>query len=176
MRFAEDGYAGATIRKIAADAGVDAALVMQFFRSKDELFAAVMSISPEALSRISQAFEGPAEGMGDRLTRACLLLGEGDPQDSGALLAMLRAAISQPEAAAQLRGFIQERLLGHISKDLPDHHEATVRAGLASSMLIGVIVGRHIVEVPVLLNEDLEAVIHRVAPAIQLVLTSRTGP
>ena len=43
--FAEDGYEATTIRKIAADARVDVALVMQFYRSKDELFGAVMSIS-----------------------------------------------------------------------------------------------------------------------------------
>jgi AcrR family transcriptional regulator len=60
-RFAQDGYASATIRKIAADAGVDTSLVIQFFGTKDDLFAAVMSISPEALSRITSAFEGPED-------------------------------------------------------------------------------------------------------------------
>lgn len=172
-RFAEDGYAAATIRKIAADAGVDAALIMQFYRSKDELFAAVMSISPGALARIAQAFDGPEHALGERVTRAHLALWEGDPQDSESLLAMLRAAISNPQAAAQLREFIQARLLNHISPRLRDDHDATVRAGLAASMLMGVIVGRRVVQVQALVEQDLESVIRMVAPAIQTVLTGR---
>ena len=36
-RFAEDGYAMTTIRKIATDAGVNPALIMQFFGSKEDL-------------------------------------------------------------------------------------------------------------------------------------------
>jgi len=172
-RFAEDGYAAATIRKIAADAGVNAALVMQFYQSKEELFAAVMSISPAALLRIAQAFDGPEQTLGERVTRAHLALWEGDPQDSEALLAMLRAAISTPQAAAQLREFIQARLLNQLSRHVQDERDATVRSGLASSMLIGVIVGRRIVQVPALVDEDLESVIRLVAPAIQTILTTK---
>ncbi|WP_407542590.1 TetR family transcriptional regulator (plasmid) [Deinococcus radiomollis] len=173
-RFAEDGYA-TTIRKIAADAGVNPALVMQFFRSKEDLFAAVMSISPGALSRIDQAFDGPEHGLGERVTRAHLTLWESDPQDSEALLAMLRAAVSTPQAAEQLREFIQARLLKQLGLRLHTDHDATVRAGLAASMLMGVIVGRRIVQVPALAAEDLESVIRMVAPGIQMVLTSRPG-
>ena len=175
-RFATDGYAAATIRKIAADAGVDAALVMRFYRSKDDLFAAVMAISPEALDRIAQAFEGPEQALGERVTRACLALWEGDPQDAEAVTAMLRAALSSEQAAAQLRGFIQARLVGHLSPRLHGEQDATLRAGLATSMLIGVIVGRRIVGVPALIEADLGAIIRRVAPAIQTVLTMEADP
>ena len=171
-RFAEDGYA-TTIRKIAADAGVNPALVMQFFGSKEDLFAAVMSISQGALSRIDQAFDGPEHGLGERVTRAHLTLWESDPQDSEALLAMLRAAVSNQQAAAQLREFIQARLLKQLGLRLHNDHDAEVRSGLAASMLMGVIVGRRIVQVPVLAAEDLESVIRMVAPAIQMVLTGR---
>lgn len=173
-RFAEDGYAGATIRKIAADAGVDAALVMQFYQSKEGLFAAVMSISPRALARIAQSFDGPEETLGERVTRAHLMLWEGDPRDAEALLGMLRAAISTPQAAAQLREFIQARLLKQLSRRLPGEHDVAVRSGLAAAMLMGVIVGRRIVQVPALVEEDLEAIIRMVAPAIQTVLTARS--
>ncbi|MGY2896975.1 TetR/AcrR family transcriptional regulator [Deinococcus sp. UYEF24] len=171
-RFAEDGYT-TTIRKIATDAGVNPALIMQFFGSKEDLFAAVMSISQGALSRIDQAFEGSEQGLGERVTRAHLTLWESDPQDSEALLAMLRAAVSTPQAAGQLREFIQARLLKQLGLRLHGEHDAAVRSGLASSMLMGVIVGRRIVQVPVLAAEDLESVIRMVAPAIQMVLTGK---
>lgn len=39
-RFATEGYERATVRAIAADAGIDPAMVMRYFGSKERLFAA----------------------------------------------------------------------------------------------------------------------------------------
>src|ERR687883_609279 len=39
-RFAAEGYDRATIRAVAADAGIDPALVMRYYGSKEGLFAA----------------------------------------------------------------------------------------------------------------------------------------
>ena len=175
-RFAEDGYASATIRKIAADAGVDAALVMQFFGSKDELFAAVMSIPATALAGFREAFGGPVDGLGERVTRAYLELWEGAPDDSEPLLAMLRSAITNKQAAEQLREFVQARLLEGIGSRLAQDPAAIVRAGLASTMLIGVVIGRRIVQVPVLVEQDHEALVGFLAPAIQAVLVPGASP
>jgi AcrR family transcriptional regulator len=171
-RFASDGFAATTIRRVAGDAGVDAALVMQFFGSKNELFAAVMSISPEALERLSTAFDEPDEHLGERVVRAFLGVWEGAPQDSEPLMAMLRGAIVNDHAGAQLREFIQARLLDGIVSRSVNHDHAVLRAGLASSMLVGIVVGRRIVGVPVLANADTETLIALLAPAIQNVLTS----
>ncbi|SNY37108.1 TetR/AcrR family transcriptional regulator [Paractinoplanes atraurantiacus] len=168
--FAREGYAAATIRKIAGEAGVDAALVMQFFGSKEELFAAVMSISPEALARFGAAFDGSAEGIGERVTRAYLDLWEGDPADSEPLLAMLRSAITNERAAEQLREFVQARLW-----DASGDKASVVRAGIASTMLIGVVLGRRVIRVPALVAEDRESIVAAVAPAIQVVLAPTTG-
>jgi AcrR family transcriptional regulator len=172
-RFAQDGYASATIRKIAADAGVDASLVIQFFGTKDELFAAVMSISPDGLARITSAFEGPEDTVGERVTRAFLAAWEGEPQDSEPLLAMLRGAISQQAAAAQLRDFIQARIAKGVSMRHDDDDDALLRVGLAASTLIGVIVSRRIVGVPALLNQDTESLISVLAPAVQTILSTQ---
>lgn len=168
-RFARDGYASTTIRKIAADAGVDASLVMQFFGSKDELFGAVMSIPPEVLSRISSAFAGPERMVGERVTRAFLGAWEGEPQNSEPLLAMLRGAISREEAAAQLSDFIHARIAKGAGAR-QDDDDALLRVGLAASMLIGVIVGRRIVGVPTLRDRDAESLVAIVAPAVQSIL------
>ncbi|MEZ0362357.1 TetR family transcriptional regulator [Mycobacterium sp. pUA109] len=171
-RFASDGFAGTTIRRVAADAGVDASLVMQFFGSKNELFAAVMSISPDALARLSAAFDGPDEHLGERVVRAHLGVWEGAPQDSEPLMAMLRGAIVNEQASAQLREFIQARLLDGIRSRATNHDDAALRAGLASAMLVGVVVGRRIVGVPILANTDTDTLVARLAPAIQNVLTA----
>ena len=168
-RFARDGFAATTIRGVAADAGVDASQVMQFFRSKDELFAAVMAVPACALERFDTAFEGPDEHLGERVVRAYLTAWEGPADESEPLMAMLRGAITNDDARTQLRDFIQSRLVHGIAEG-PDHDDAMLRAGLAAAMLVGVVTGRQIVGVPVLVAADREQLVAMVAPAIQQVL------
>ena len=168
LRFAADGFTAATIRRIAADAGVDASLVMQFFGSKDALFAAVMAIPPSATERFDTAFEGPHEHLGERVVRAYLTAWEGPAEDSEPLMAMLRSAITKEEAAAQLRDFIQSRLAhGTSAHNGPD---AMLRAGLVSAMLVGIITSRRVIGVPVLVAADAEEIVATVGPAIQHLL------
>jgi AcrR family transcriptional regulator len=170
-RFASDGFAATTIRRVAADAGVNPSLVMQFFTSKEELFAAVMSISPKSLSRFSTVFDGPDEHLGERVVRAYLEVWEGVPEDSEPLMAMLRGAIVNEQAGTQLREFIQARLLEGMGTGPVDDPDAALRAGLASSMLVGLVVGRRLVGVPILANAEVETLVRLAAPAIQSVLT-----
>lgn len=169
-RFSQDGFAAATIRKIAHDAGVDASLVIQFYGSKDELFAAAMALSPEALDYFARAFDGSETTLGERVTSAFLDLWEGGPEVSEPLLAMLRAAITNDQAAASLRDFIQARLVEQISPKLANIQEADTRAAIASAMLIGLVVGRGIVKVPVLAGADRQTVVRLSALAIQAIL------
>ncbi|MEU5757176.1 helix-turn-helix domain-containing protein [Streptomyces sp. NPDC047829] len=79
-RFASDGFTATTFRRVAADAGVDASLVMQFFRSKNELFAAVMSVPGEALERFSAAFAGTGDHLGECGVRAPARTSGGPPR------------------------------------------------------------------------------------------------
>ncbi|MGO4807079.1 TetR family transcriptional regulator [Arthrobacter sp. 2MCAF15] len=167
-RFANDGFAATTIRLVAADASVDASQVMQFYRSKDELFAAVMAIPPEALERFNTAFEGPDDDLGERVVRAYLAAWEGAQEVSEPLMAMLRGAIVNESAAEQLRSFIQSRLLEGTRQRMDT--DAALRAGLASSMLVGVVTGRQIIGVPTLLSAGTEELVAVLAPAIQQIL------
>jgi AcrR family transcriptional regulator len=170
VRFASNGFAATTIRRVASDAGVNPSLVMQFFTSKEELFAAVMSISSKSLERFSTVFDGPDEHLGERVVRAHLEVWEGAPQDSEPMMAMLRAAITNEQAGSQLREFIQARLLDAMGAGRNNTPDAALRAGLASSMLVGVVVGRRVVGVPILAKADTETLVAMIAPAIQSVL------
>ncbi|WNV82985.1 TetR family transcriptional regulator [Umezawaea sp. Da 62-37] len=167
-RFARDGFATTTIRGVATDAGVDASQVMQFFRSKNELFAAVMAIPPSALERFDTAFEGPDEHLGERVVRAYLSAWEGAADESEPLMAMLRGAITNDFARAQLRDFIQSRLAHGVKGR--GGNDAMLRAALVASMLVGIVTGRQIIGVPALVTADTEQLVAIVAPAIQQVL------
>jgi AcrR family transcriptional regulator len=174
VRFASDGFAATTIRLVATDAGVDVAQVMQFFRSKDELFAAVMAVPGSALERFSTVFEGADEHLGERVVRAFLKAWEGIPEESEPLMAMLRGAIVNEQARAQLRDFIQSRLLAGTSDKL--NSDAALRAGLASSLLVGMVTSRRIIGVPILVEASLEQLVAIIAPAIQAILVPQQAP
>lgn len=168
-RFAQDGFAATTIRRVAADAGVDPSQVMQFFGSKDDLFAAVMAVPASALRRFDTAFEGPSEHLGERVVTAFLDAWEAPSGESEPLMAMLRGAVVNEQAAAQLRDFIQARLEhGAIGSNSEDR---ALRAGLAAAMLVGVVVSRRIIGVPTLVAADHETLAFAVGPAIQTILT-----
>jgi AcrR family transcriptional regulator len=172
-RFATDGFTRSTIRRIAGDAGVDASLVMQYFGSKDELFAAVMDSGPNTMSRIAEAFEGPEDSVGERVTRAFLEVWDGDPQESEPLQALLRAAIGNERATSQLRELIQKRVIMDLGRRVRDDPEMTTRIEVASSMLVGVIVGRRLVGVDALVRQERDSLVAIIAPAIQALLAGQ---
>src|SRR6187402_391316 len=90
-RFARFGYDGTTIRGVAADAGVDPALVMQFYGSKEGLFAAaILDIHTTSLESMSTVLAGPRSGMDERFTRAYFELWE-DPITGPKVQSLFRA-------------------------------------------------------------------------------------
>lgn len=173
VRFARDGFTATTMRLVAADAGVDVSMVMQFFRSKDELFAAVMNIPESALERLSEVFESADEHLGVRVVRAFIQAWDGAPEESQPLMAMLRNAMMNEQARLHLRDYIESRLTSGGSESLGA--DARLRAGLALSMLVGVITGRQIIGVPVLAQADPETLVQMLAPGIQQVLLPASG-
>ena len=68
-RFATDGYDGATIRGIAASAGVDPGLVRHYFGSKEHLFVESMEFPVDPAEMVPQLIGAGLEGLGERMTR-----------------------------------------------------------------------------------------------------------
>ncbi|MDQ1485624.1 MAG: hypothetical protein QOJ62_1317, partial [Actinomycetota bacterium] len=107
--FATSGYDGATIRAIAAKAGVDPALVHHFFGAKTNLFAAAMELpAPEVLPGL---LDGEVDGLGERVVRTFLTLWE-DPNTRSRFLAVVRSAVRYEAAATMLRSFLSREVLG----------------------------------------------------------------
>lgn len=172
-QFALHGFAATTIRRIASEAAVDPSQVIQFFGSKDQLFAAVMDIPASVLDRFDTAFEGPDDHLGERVVRSYLEAWEGSAEESEPLMAMLRGAIVNEQAKNQLREFIHYRLLQGAGGRGED---AMLRAGLAAAMLVGIITSRQIIGVPILLAADTETLVAAVGPALQQLLSEGISP
>ena len=86
-RFATQGYGGAGVREIAADAGVTAALVNRYFGSKEGLFAEVIR---RALD-MGHLLQGQRGDLADHLARV-MVYGREDSRGSGVLTPLLAPA------------------------------------------------------------------------------------
>ena len=144
-RFARYGYDGTTIRGVAADAGVDPALVMQFYGSKEGLFgAAILDTQASSLEPLFAVLSGPRVGMAERFTRAYFELWE-DPISGPKVQSFFRAIIGSPLATAMYRA----KLRGAMTRaDLPAAR--LLRVMLAGTHLLGTAIVRYILEVPTL--------------------------
>ena len=104
-RFADLGYDGATIRAIAADAGVDSALVHHFYGTKEQLFAEAVGFPAVPSEVLAKVMEGGLTKLGDSVIRSILTLWE---TDDGAerIAALLRSAVANESAMRMLREFL----------------------------------------------------------------------
>src|SRR3954467_14160176 len=108
--FADLGYDRTTFRAIAAAAGVDPALVVHFYGSKDELFRQVMALPPALAEALPQLAEGGRETIGRRLAELIVGVLE-TPASRTVVLGRIRCASSHPDAAALVRETVTRDLV-----------------------------------------------------------------
>ena len=165
--FADAGYERATFRAIAAEAGVDPALVVHFFGSKEELFRQVMGLPPAVADGLAAIAEAPGEERGRQL--ATLVVGAlENPATRPILLGRIRSASSHPDAAALVRENVT-RDLARLTASISDEN-AEERAVMLGSLVVGVALARYVVLVEPLASMQPEQVVDLIAPAFQLYL------
>jgi AcrR family transcriptional regulator len=172
--FAAKGYTGASLRAIAAEAGVDPALIRHFFGDKDGLFAATLEFAIDIPRRFHEVVEGDRAGLGARFTDMYLRLWE-DPQTGHVLQALFRSAVTSDQAAGMLREFVGARVLHSVVPALGGD-DAARRVTVAAAHLIGVAIARHVVRVEPLAGMPRDQVVALVAPAIQAYLAGPLPP
>lgn len=170
QRFAQQGYDKTTLRAIAADAGVDPAMVLYLFGSKADLFRESLRLilDPDVLLG---ALEGPPEGVGVRMVTIYLKIWE-SPETAASIRAMLVAATSNTDAHEAFRTFMRDYVLTAISPVLGGGEQARLRAMLAGSNLVGTALLRYVMEVPPLATLPAEDVVRLIAPTVTRYLTA----
>jgi AcrR family transcriptional regulator len=128
--FAARGYEGATIRAIAARAGVDPSLVMQHHGSKSALFSSVIQLTDAGKEDVDAHLRAVVD---KRLA--------GLPPEMNALV---RSMLTVPEAAAAMREHLDERA-ATLARAL-DGEDVELRAALIVSTILGLTVARHFLE------------------------------
>jgi AcrR family transcriptional regulator len=168
-RFAEHGYDRATIRRIAADAGVDAALVHHYFETKEKLFV-VATRFPAVPSDVLQRVVGSKrQRLGEELVRT-LLVTWGDSDAREPALGLLRSAVTNDAAARMLREFVTDTILSVLAQTAePD--DAPFRASLVASQVVGLLMARFVLELEPLASATVDELAEAVGPTFQRYLT-----
>ncbi|MEU6593207.1 TetR/AcrR family transcriptional regulator [Streptomyces sp. NPDC046881] len=176
FRFGKYGYEGTSVRDIAGDVGVDAALVYRYFGSKEALFNDVVGTG----KIFEPLLEEPVETIPDWF---CALL-SGTPKEGDfphPVLSVLRSS-GRDEALARLRADFTEVFTERLASRLggPD---AGLRAELLAAWMLGTSLMRTEIRPPALIAAS-EATLERYLRAgIDVLLapaprdaTGTTGP
>ena len=167
--FGELGYDGATMRGIAARAGVDAALVHHYFGTKADLFGDAIGAPMRPDVDIPSMLAAPRGDLGERIVRYVLESWE-KPEVRKRGVVLLRSAIGNRLTTPLLAGFLSRELLGRIAAAI-DAPDADLRAGLVASQMAGLLVTRYVLKLPAVAAASVDELVARVGPTVQRYLT-----
>ncbi|MCS0603559.1 TetR family transcriptional regulator [Streptomyces sp. LP11] len=163
--FAERGFEAATVRDIAARAGVNQALIFRYFGSKKALLTEVMT-------------EGGREQVSntppDRLFEAALrgVLAEGGDADTDRLLAVYLRSIGSADAAPETVRELGEEYAAALAA-LSSADDGELRAQLAMAWLLGIGLMRVVVGQEPLASAAPDDVVGHVLDALERLLPAR---
>ncbi len=164
--FAEAGFERATIREVAARAGVDPALVMQHYGSKERLFAAATSGVDDTASIVG----APR----DRLASAALhdLFEKFEvPGMREATVALARSCLTHPEAGRIMRDDVMCSVTAGVARTIGGD-DAELRAGLMAACLLGLSMTRYLFEVPAVAGASREDIERLMEPVLRTLVDS----
>jgi AcrR family transcriptional regulator len=162
-QFAERGYDGTTIRGIAAEAGVNPALIHHFFGSKEQVFAAALELPINPAEVLSTILDGPRDEIGVRVLRLFLSLWR-EPDTRKSFLALVRSVSTNESAALVLRQFIEQVMMARVAEALGI---PPLRLNALISHIMGVAMVRYILRVEPIASADEAELIATIAPVIQ---------
>ncbi|CRZ15409.1 TetR/AcrR family transcriptional regulator [Mycolicibacterium neworleansense] len=168
--FTLHGYERATVRGIAADAGVDVAMVYYFFGNKEGLFnASVLDTPQHPLHQLANLLDEGVDDIGARLVRDFVQRwDEGGSFDP--LLTVFRSAGIQPLARKllhdSLAGPVAQRVSAEFSVD-----NAELRVELVTVHLVGLAFARYQLKIEPLASAGIDDLVAWMGPTVQRYLT-----
>jgi len=164
-QFATRGYDATSLRAIASEAKVDPALLIHYFRSKEGLFVAATGLPAGMPEMFGSLATLPIPEAAEALIRMYLKTIDSD-KSRNALLALVRSAVSNDQAAAMFREFVTAALLNTIAR-LTGHPDAHLRASLIAAQLVGIAMLRHVIRLEPIAKASPDQIVTLVAPVIE---------
>lgn len=176
--FIEHGYANATIRGIAREAGVDPALIHRWFGDKRGLVLALMKAGFDPVAVIEQVVSHgrdqagpPGFLLGHRIASTAVGLWE---SPIGAV--WIEAIRRSPGLASVMVGFMNDPLIsaGKRLLNLSDA-EARHRVAVIESIMVGILTTRHLVRLEPLASMPQADVVRLLAPMLDRAMLGDVG-
>lgn len=164
-QFAAHGYDRVTLRAIAAQAGVDAALVAYFFGSKRELFNEMTAASSDSAALMARLLDGDRRRVGERLARLVIETLDEDDQRQR-IVATIRTAAIEADTARMIGDKFATELLEPVVSQL-GAGQARLRAALVMSQILGLALARHVVGLEDLTSASQDELVAALAPTLQ---------
>ncbi|SDQ67934.1 transcriptional regulator, TetR family [Curtobacterium sp. UNCCL20] len=166
-RFAFDGYRATTVRQIAADAGVNVALINRYFVSKEGLFRACLDRVVRELGAVERREPDLERALGELIGHAVR-----SPTDEDSLHLMLLLRSSGDDGADAIRRETlrryAERLAAVVGGEATD--DLLVRAEIALSVVLGMTMLRTSTQVEPLASADPDALARPLEDALRALL------
>ncbi len=160
VRFMSSAYEQVSLRDVAAAAGIDPALVIRYFGSKEGLFERVLTTELVA----------PAHAVGDRATFGARMAAAAFRKDEAHhRYETINTAIwsaASPTAARIVKRDVEERFVKPLAAAL-EGPDAEIRASLIMALMMGTAILHRMLEVPPLDGDDMSAVVPHLASVFQ---------
>jgi AcrR family transcriptional regulator len=160
LRFGAEGYERTTLRTVAGDVGVDPALVIRYFGSKQDLFAAAAEFTLD----LPDLTDVRPEDVADALLPSFFAVWE----DDTTFVALLRAAMTSSTAADTMRRIFATQVAPKLAAVAPDH--APQRAGLMGAFVVGLATTRYVLANPAVADLSHDELIAWARPVIHQLL------
>ncbi|WP_431776410.1 TetR family transcriptional regulator [Streptomyces cucumeris] len=167
-RFFSEGYQNVTLRSIAAEAAVDAALISYFFGSKKGLFGAVLSLSANPADFFAQALEGDLATLPQRVLHSVDLVWA-DPEAGSRLRAIVSGAADDMAMAALVKEALEREMVDRLAARLGGR-DAHRRAGAFCTQVTGLVMTRFVFRVEPIASMRPDALVRLFTPPLRAVL------
>ncbi|AQA05168.1 TetR family transcriptional regulator [Mycobacterium sp. MS1601] len=167
--FARNGVGNTSIRAIAADAGVDSALVHHYFGTKEKLFTAAINVAVDPAHILVPLATAPVTELGRTLP--ALILPLWDSEAGAGMVATLRSALTGDDIN-MFRSFLRDVVVKTLAARIDDPvGTGVLRAEFAATQILGVVMARHILKLEPLASLPLDQIIDTIAPNLQQYFT-----
>ncbi|MDJ0393210.1 TetR family transcriptional regulator [Rhodococcus sp. G-MC3] len=168
-RFAGSGFDKTSVRSVAADAGVDSALVHHYFGTKRELFVAAIELPIDPGIILQPVLAADTNVLGEALITAVMNVWESDQGE--AVVAAFRSLIVEGDTTL-IGSFLMEVVLREIAARVDEPPgSAPERFTLVATQMSGLLLTRYILKLEPIASMPQARVIASIGPTLQRYLT-----